>query len=303
MRSWRNLGLKTVCGLTVALAATAATAQVFGPLAFADDAEESVPAGEAAKNTTDYWIGVRCVAVPDLLRSQLDLAAGQGVLVDDVVADSPADHAGLKAHDVIAAVDGKPMNDPGSLAEAVSRAGDRELKIEYLRAGRKQTLTVQPAPRPESIAPQRQDQRALREWVERLGKGPAAMRFRLWHPGMVLPPGQSFTPALPDDMTMTIEKQGGKPAKVTVKQGDKEWQAGEDALDKLPDEAREYAEYLFGSSGGMFPPGPANMAPHRWPPEQIGPEGRFDRRLDEMKRELQELRRAFEKMQGKQDKP
>lgn len=299
MRIVRDVGLKTICGLAVTLAATALPAQVFGQLAFADDAEESVPAGDAERDHTDYWIGVRCVEVPELLRAQLDLAAGQGVLIDDVVADGPAERAGLKAYDVIAAVDGKPMNDPRSLAEAVSRAGGRELKIEYVRAGHKQTLTVKPAARPESIAPQRQDQRAIREWVERLGQGPAPMRFRFMHPGMVLPPGASFTPALPDDMTVTIEKQGGKPAKVTVKQGDKQWQAGEDALDKLPDEARDYAAHLLGWSGAALPPGHFAAPPRSLSPEHAMPEGHFNRRLDEMSRQLDDLRRAIEKLQNR----
>lgn len=303
MRISREGWSKSICGLAVAWAAIAVSAPLFCPIAFADDTDENVPAGEASKNDTDYWIGVRCVDVPELLRAQLDLAEGQGVLIDDVVADSPAEHAGLKAHDVIAAVDGKPMNDPRSLAEAVSRAGNRELKVEYLRAGHKQTATIKPAPRPKSIAPQWQDQRAIREWVERLGQGPAPMRFRFLHPGMVLPPNASFTPNLPDDMTVTIEKQGDKPAKVTAKQGDKQWQAGEDALDKLPDDARHYAEHLLGWGGS--PPGHAHL-PHL-PPQAMVPEplpdARVQRRLEEMSRQLDDLRQAIEKLQAKPGNP
>lgn len=299
MQTSRELWLKTICGLAVALAAAPLPAQVFGPLAYIADTDENTPAEEASRDNADYWIGVRCVEVPELLRAQLDLPEGQGVLIDDVVPDGPAQHAGLKAFDVIAAVDGKPMNNPRSLAEAVSRAAGRELKIEYVRAGHKQTLTVKPAPRPDSIAPQRQDQRALRDWVERLGQGPAPMRFRLWHPGMVLPPGASLTPELPDDMTVTIEKRGGTPAKVTVKQGDKQWEANEDALDKLPEQARDYAQHLLGWGEVALPSGHAGLVPRSIAPEHVVPEERFNRRLEEMSRQLDDLRRAIEKLQNR----
>jgi membrane-associated protease RseP (regulator of RpoE activity) len=283
--------------MTMGLAAAPLSAQVFAPLALVADEEG------ADDPTTDYWIGVRCAEVPPLLRAQLDLPEGQGVLVDEVVPQSPAQQAGLKAFDVIFRVNDKPVLDPQALAGAVARAGDSEVRIEYLRAGRKQTVTVKPAQRPESLSPHREDQQALREWVERLGQGPAPMRFRFFHPGMVVPPGASLAPALPDDVTVMIEKHGDKPAKVIVKRGDKEWQATEDALDKLPGEARGFAAQMLGINA--FAPGNIGAweaAPHApgIPPrarpfvERHDADAQVKQRLDELTRQVDELRKAFE---------
>jgi membrane-associated protease RseP (regulator of RpoE activity) len=300
MRVSRETWSKVICGLAISLAAAPLSAHVFAPLALAAEEGSDKPAPEQG----DYWIGVRCTEVPPLLRAQLDLAEGQGVLIDDVVPDSPAKKAGLKAFDVIVSIDGQPVGDPQAVAETVARSGEEELKIDYLRGGRKETLTVKPAPRPESIAPQRHDQRALQQWVERLGRGPAPMRFRFFHPGMVLPPGASIAPALPDDMTVTIEKKGDKPAKITAKQGEKTWETNEDALDKLPSEAREFAEHLLGlrvfdlgAEGAPMPGGPPVRA---LAPERHDPEARFNRRIDEMSRQIDELRQAIEKLRAQQ---
>jgi membrane-associated protease RseP (regulator of RpoE activity) len=288
MKSSRDPWLKVVFAAMLSLAA----AQVF---TFSAAAAESDEPDAAAK--TEYWIGVGCAELPDVLKAQLDLPDGQGVLVDEVVADSPAERAGLKAYDVIFAVDGKAVGDPQAIAAAVRQAGDHDVKLEFLRAGRKETLSVKPGPRPKSIGPQQQDQRSIRQWVERLGRGPEAMHFKFFHPGMVLPPGVSIAPSLPDDMTVTIEKHGDKPAKVRAKQGDQEWETNEDALDKLPEDARRFAERMlgFGAFASLpFQPVPrgAAMPPAAWPPTHA--DARVNKRLDEMQRQIDELRKSVE---------
>ena len=301
MRFSREGWLTALCAAAAMGTAVPASAQFFAPLTLVANADD-----DARPENTDFWIGVRCAELPALLRAQLDLPQGQGVLVDEVVADTPAQRAGLKAYDVIFAVDGKSVADPQALAGAVARAEDREVKIDYLRAGRKESVSVKPAPRPESIGPQQQDQHSIRQWLERLGAGPAPMNFRLWHPGMVVPPGVSIAPPLPDDMTVTIEKQGDKPARVTVKQGDKNWEADEDSLDKLPAEARQYAERMLGLGAfdlGEFDarrmPQRSGLPPNAWTVNPRDPESHLNKRLDEMNRQIDELRKSIEKLQSK----
>lgn len=297
MRSSQKGWLTLLCGVAIAGIAAPLSAQVVAPQALAAGDDEP-----AKPERTDYWIGVRCAEVPELLQAQLDLPEGQGVLVDDIVPGSPAEKAGLKAFDVVYAVNGQPVADPQSVAAAVGRAGSEELKIEFLRAGRKQSATVKPAPRPDSLAPHQQDQRFLRQWVDRLGRGPAPMNFRFFHPGtgMVLPPGASIGPALPDDMTVTIEKQGGKPANVVVRQGDKKWEAAEDSLEKLPPEARQFADRLLGLGAFDFDgPGEPAFVPPGPPQVRRDLESRLNKRLDELNRQIEELRKSVEQLRQK----
>jgi membrane-associated protease RseP (regulator of RpoE activity) len=296
MRQSQHVWLKSFCAGMLALVAVPVSAQVFPPFAVAADSETP-----AERN--DCWIGVRCAEVPPLLQAQLDLPEGQGVLVEVVVPESPADRAGLKTYDVIFAVDQEPIADAPSLAAAVSRAGDRELKIEYLRAGRKQTVSVKPEPRPEVVAPQEQDQMAVRQWLERLGRGAGPMHFRFLRPGRVFPPGSSLASSLPDDMKVTIEKEGDKPARISVKRGGKTWEASEDSLETLPPEARQYAERMLGVGGFHFdflqPPGAPNPGgpPSPLPPAGSDLESRLNKRLEEMNRQIDDLRKAIEKSQ------
>jgi membrane-associated protease RseP (regulator of RpoE activity) len=300
MRHSRHVWLRWLFAGTLALVAVPVSAQVFQPFVL-------VAAGDDARpEKTDYWIGVRCSELPPLLRAQLDLPEGQGVLVDVVVPERPADRAGLKTYDVIVAVDDKLVADAPSLAAAVSGAGDRELKIDYLRAGRKQTLSVKPEPRPEAVSPLEQDQRSVRQWIDRLGRGAGPMNLRFFRPGRVLPPGTSLVPSLPDNMKVTIEKEGDKPAKITAKQGEQTWEANEDSLTALPPEARQWAERMLGLGAfnfDLFQPAPAPedfapaTPPSPSPPGRADIESRLNKRLEEMHRQIDDLRRAVEKLQ------
>lgn len=290
--------VKNVC---LKLTALAAVAVLSAPVALAQDRVVRLAADEQPEKpqATDYWIGVRCAEVPEVLRAQLDLPEGQGVLIDQVIADAPAEEAGLKTFDVIVSVAGKKVTNPRDVADAVVQADGDELKVDYLRGGKQHTVTVKPGLRPGAIMRER-DQRSVQQWLERFGEGPLSMRFV--HPGMVLPPGASVAPSLPNDMTVTIEKHGEKPAKITVKQGDKTWQAGEESLDKLPEEARNYVQRMLGLAAfemRFSPPGepvpPPGVAPPH-DPAAGGLEERLNRRLDEMNRQIEQLRKIVDKL-------
>jgi serine protease Do len=73
---------------------------------------------------------------------------GEGVLVRDVYADSPAARAGLKAGDVITSVDGERVRSVGDLREKVRDGKDaKSLKLGVLRNKNALTLNVEiPAP-------------------------------------------------------------------------------------------------------------------------------------------------------------
>ncbi|HET6775415.1 MAG TPA: trypsin-like peptidase domain-containing protein [Acidimicrobiales bacterium] len=81
--------------------------------------------------------------VPDAVREQFQIEADQGAFVDDVMAGSGAEAAGVRPGDVIVAIDGEEITSNDQLGEIVREhePGDSiELTIE--RTGEQQTLTA-----------------------------------------------------------------------------------------------------------------------------------------------------------------
>lgn len=102
-------------------------------------------------------MGVAVVSVPVDLSAHLGLAEGLYLLVDTVQAGSPADQAGLRAHDLLTHLDDQVLvNPPHEAFVRLKKAGD-EVTLRYLRAGKEQLvklkLTEQEIPDEESAAP------------------------------------------------------------------------------------------------------------------------------------------------------
>ncbi len=89
------------------------------------------------------WLGVQIQPVTDDIAAALGLDAGHGALVADVTAGTPAAKAGLKRGDIVTAVNGDAVKDPGDLTRLIAsaRPGD-EVKIGYLRAGKPEEVAV-----------------------------------------------------------------------------------------------------------------------------------------------------------------
>jgi regulator of sigma E protease len=66
------------------------------------------------------------------------------VLVAAVTPDSPADRAGLRAGDLIVAVDGGPIGSFATFSELVRGSGGRALDIVYARGGERHEIRIQP---------------------------------------------------------------------------------------------------------------------------------------------------------------
>jgi serine protease Do len=95
---------------------------------------------------------------PDLQRS-LRLTSTQGALVQDVASGSPGHRAGLRAYDLITGIDDKRVANNNEIIREVARRGPGTLaRLQVVRDGRKQTVTVRLAERPS-----RQAGRALDE--------------------------------------------------------------------------------------------------------------------------------------------
>ncbi|MHC5110051.1 MAG: S1C family serine protease [Planctomycetota bacterium] len=89
------------------------------------------------------WLGVSIKGVSDEMADQLNIE-GTGVQILNVVKASPAEDAGLKANDVIIAIDGDGVSDEvAKVVELVSRhAPGDEVDVTVLRDGRERTIAV-----------------------------------------------------------------------------------------------------------------------------------------------------------------
>lgn len=112
------------------------------------------PEGEAAKPSR-YWIGVALGEVDDTLREHLKLAQGTGLVITDVVPDSPASKVEIAKNDVLLDVDGKPVAKPDQLVTIVQASrGEAPLRLRLRHAGTVKEVAVRPEPRKETEVPQ-----------------------------------------------------------------------------------------------------------------------------------------------------
>ena len=101
------------------------------------------------------YLGIRMVTLNDQTKaslsqqSNLSLPDGDGVLVVEVVPGSPADRAGLEPGDVLMSVNDAPVATAQAVQDQVEATaiGD-DVPVTLSRDGRRQTVTVQPAPLP-----------------------------------------------------------------------------------------------------------------------------------------------------------
>lgn len=226
-----------------------------------------------------YWLGVLCAPVDALLRTHLKLDAG--VVVEQVVPDSPAAKAGIRENDILLRFGDVKLTDVECLMKTVAKNQDREAKLSLLREGKETTLSVRPAERPaEGIAlpptPGAGDWGQISDWMlKRLergqsGRDPMSMFFM--HPGVIVPKefkdgflDLDLTPPatvqLPKNTSVTITLQGDQPAKIVVQQGEQKWEVNENELDKLPERLRPSIRTMLGGNARvyMFGQGPVVM--------------------------------------------
>lgn len=89
-------------------------------------------------------IGVSTVALTKQLADYFGIADGRGVLVTNVSEDGPAAKAGVKAGDVITAVDGEAIDSPGDIARVINRKKEGEVSLTVIRNKTQQTFRVTP---------------------------------------------------------------------------------------------------------------------------------------------------------------
>lgn len=89
-------------------------------------------------------IGVSTMQLTKQLADYFGIGDGKGVLVTSVADDSPAAKAGLRAGDVITAIDGEKVEGAGDLARGINKKKDGEVTLTVIRNKNQRTINVTP---------------------------------------------------------------------------------------------------------------------------------------------------------------
>ncbi len=107
----------------------------------------------AEGEVTRGWLGVTIQDLKDDLAAYYGVEKGRGVLVTQVVPGNPADKAGIRARDIITAIDGAPV---GSSRELTARAAeltvDDKVEVALLRDGQPKKVSLKVGRRPLTLA-------------------------------------------------------------------------------------------------------------------------------------------------------
>ncbi len=103
------------------------------------------PVSEIAAQSAAPWAGLVTARAPAVLREQLELKHGTGLIVEEVAAGSAAERAGLRQHDVLVALDGQLLVLPEQLTTLLEEWGDDEpLTCRLLRGGKPTEVALRP---------------------------------------------------------------------------------------------------------------------------------------------------------------
>jgi predicted metalloprotease with PDZ domain len=90
---------------------------------------------------SDLWLGVHTVDLTDQLAKYFEVKNGHGILISEVVSESPAEKAGLKAGDILIKANGERVEDTSDLQDVIAdhEQGD-EIELVVLRKGKEKKL-------------------------------------------------------------------------------------------------------------------------------------------------------------------
>lgn len=286
------------------------------------------------------YVGARLSSdIPDLLRKHLGLEPEQGVLVENIYRDGPADKAGLEKDDILLSVDGTPLSHPHEIYRYIRQVGaEQTITVELIHRGQTKQVAIRLEPMDGLFRRDRSGWKYPIEPDESMIIRPGRM-FRM-------PPGQrewieipldqldEDTVRVPDldvqyhflhddgqtEFTVVIEGNPNKPdASITVKTPDKEYFTTLQQVDKLPSEYRQTVLNDVEKAKQTFEQGrnlriPAHLDFSRWqqrlaegrraPRTERRPELRDDDESlspeQRLERQLETLTHQIEEMQQRQ---
>lgn len=90
------------------------------------------------------YLGARLSSeVPDLLRKHLRLEPDQGLLVENIFRNSPADKAGLDKDDILLTLNDKPLRNPQEFFRSIREVGiGGSVRVELIHFGQRRQTTI-----------------------------------------------------------------------------------------------------------------------------------------------------------------
>ena len=141
----------------------------------------------------EYWIGVQCTEILPPLRTHLSLEEKQGMLIEWVMPESPADQAGVEQYDVFLKLNDKMVGSLTDIVKIVEESQDKEIVVAAIRRGKPIELKIIPVKRPDNV-------RVTAPLRERM--------FRSVQPGVIiegLKPGMPFEQLPPQDVPEEVQ--------------------------------------------------------------------------------------------------
>lgn len=265
-----------------------------------DGAQIGVPGGGQVE-MPKYWIGLLGGPVPPELRAYLDIPEDQGVMIREVVPESPAAKAGLKRFDIVLRANETTLKDMRDMVDIVRTEGDKQgqISLEVLRKGGRENISVTPEARPDHVASASGSRGAIAgqplppgvgQFFQNFGDDAGQFQFRNFGPGVMVQPFAGGTANMPSGVSVSIEKQEGGPAHISVKRGEESWDiVGDDpkSLEKLPADLQPFVTSLLYGQGQMD-----NLMPRfggRMGGQGI--DGGLRARLEAMEKQMEELQK------------
>ncbi len=254
------------------------------------------------------WIGILCGQLEPAVRTHVEVADGVGLMVNEVLADSPAELVGLQEYDILVEADGHPLKSTADLVERVNAAGENGFQLTWLRKGKRKQVVIVPADRPASDFDNNSftfrggdEFDNLKKWLEK-SQGDLEgerLRFRIFGPNT--PPNgiqAQVLPEMPNNLSINVTRSGNEPAKITVQRVNDKWELTENDLDQLPDDVRPFVDNMLHGNVGMHVRGMNQQLPEHlekimedmpWPRMNRQFE-EIQQRMDRMFEELHELK-------------
>ena len=102
---------------------------------------------------TRGWIGVGLQAITPEIAESFKLGTSRGAIINEVLRGGPADKAGINLGDVLLSIEGRPIDDPQSVLNAVTGiAPGSAVQMKLKRKGQDVDLTVTVGRRPKPQA-------------------------------------------------------------------------------------------------------------------------------------------------------